>query len=334
MSLLQAALGQRDPVESFFRTYLGARRTFADEEDRKRQLAQQEMINAFRMKQEERASQKEDEGNFANAVNDFGKVVGAEIQAGEGKEPDPNWMAETWRGIAEKRGVPLAKYPDPGPYGKTAIQQGIKDFQDWKSKNEKAELEKLRKELIPAPQTRTILNERERINQEWDPAKGVWNEVGRGPIDKEGGGAAPSWQQMQFLGPNGGIMVFNPKTKALEEVLLPAGSTPKGSVGRIDPEEAQKMLNSERSRQQKLGLRADPDYIGADGQFSERFFQLRAPKKLGLPQKAAPSGEQKAAPATPEGKKLDRATAEAILAQAGGDRDRARALARAMGFVF
>ncbi len=100
-----------------------------------------------------------------------------------------------------------------------------------------------------------------------------------------------------FIGPDGVPMPmrWNKATGGYEPAPVAGGAVPapRSSPGRIDAEEAQKMLNAERGRQQKAGAMADPDYLDKNGKFSETLFRRRAPGKIGIgTQGAAPPSQQ------------------------------------------
>lgn len=143
LTMVQAA---RDPTREYLANYYHAQGLSVDREKRAQQLQEQALrmtLDRLRFDRQQRldeeAGQQKEQEAFLGVAKDLGEMAATEAKA-TGKLPDENWWAGTYADLALKRGVSLAKYPTPGPYGqhaKMTAQLALADSQAKKDEPSK-----------------------------------------------------------------------------------------------------------------------------------------------------------------------------------------------------
>ena len=192
------------------------------------------------------------------------------------------------------------------------------------------------------PKTRERQAGRDKITEEWNPAKKTWVKVSQGPMDAPdtGEGGVPKEYRQWYGDASSEALkraLGNSPDKQVQLVAALSSSDPGAAMDAISrsmtPEQV-KVYEDARDQYMRTNT---PDSIRAQYlKIRGRQPTIGAPPALSMGQMKSPgaTGAPGAAPPQAAGKTLDQATAMQILQEAGGDKNKAREIAKAKGFSF
>ncbi len=327
MSFLDAytvARTLQDPVASALQLFYGAQRMAEDRKAREEQLASQKLYLRLRQMEEERRAKADEQEALrqqeAVAAMRRQNLLGSIRETVSGVK-DPQRAREISANLASLYGLP----PEPisEPLLRTWAEKGVKP--------------------PAAPHVITYEQQGEKITQEWDPATGGWRELGRSPARAEPRPPVPHYQVIQAADAQGNPVFARVNTLTGE--VQPLG----GSVSPPKKASPSATLSpSQRSSlvRQTMEMLKDPlggGYLHPDTgeslsasqalDLSKKLVDAMVEEQAKAPQPFEPTSPQ-LMPAHPPQRPLDRETAAKILQEAGGDKNKARELARARGYVF